>query len=134
MPTLIVYRLAIKSSYSNDAEEPADAVDFDTMQWWLGDTECWRVRTYAMDNDIHAFLLERPIPPAQAIEVSQRHYGDITAGFFQVDIDDIDNRDELARKLADVGGADTLEFAPGRRLAFWNPDGRRYRAQSTPDD
>lgn len=134
MTTLIVFRLSIKSSYSEDVEEPADASDFDTLQWWLGDSECWRMRTYAVDDDIHLYLLENPITAAQAIEVSQRYYGDVIGDFFQIDFDDAQDPDEAELKLADFGGADTLEFAPGGRLAFWNYDNRRYRSQSAPDD
>lgn len=133
MATLIVFRLSIKSSYSENIEEPADATDFDTLQWWLGDDECWRIRTYAVDDDIHVYLLEQPIAPAQAIEVSQRYYGDVVGDFFQIDFDDADDQDELDIKLADLGGADTLEFAPSGRLAFWNYDSRRYHTQSSPD-
>ncbi len=134
MATLIVFRLSIKSSYAGDTEEPADADDFDTLQWWLGESECWRVRTYAMDDDIHVYLLEQPIDADHAIEATLRHYADVVGDRFQVEIDDPGDDDEVERKLADRGGAEALEVAASGRLAFWNYDGRRYRTLSTPDD
>lgn len=132
MPTLIVFRLSIKSSYTDDVEEPADAADYDTLQWWLDETGCWRVRTYAMDDDIHFYLIERPIGAVEAIAASRRHYGDVIGDFFQVDLDNAQDRDELEVKLADLGGAESLEFALGGRLAYWNFDARRYRTKSVP--
>jgi len=52
---LVLAVLTIKSSYSQNVElAVAHAGDApDTVQWWIGEGGCWRLRTYAIDHDIH---------------------------------------------------------------------------------
>ncbi|WP_238015737.1 hypothetical protein KZZ52_28795 [Dactylosporangium sp. AC04546] len=56
---LIVARLTVRSSYRHDREEPATADAFDTVRFHLpaGGTELCRVRTFALDHDIHVVQL-----------------------------------------------------------------------------
>jgi len=54
---LLLALLSVTSSYSREIEmalENADEVP-DTLQWWLRDGGCWRIRIYALDHDIHAY-------------------------------------------------------------------------------
>ena len=57
---LVLAVLTIKSSYSQNVElAVTDADDVpDTVQWWLGAGGCWRLRTYAIDHDIHTYKID----------------------------------------------------------------------------
>lgn len=55
--TLIVFRLSFESSYAQDFER-AGGKRFDTVQWWIGKAGAWRVKTYAIDSDIHPHRIE----------------------------------------------------------------------------
>ncbi len=55
--------LTVKSSYSREIEtalENADDVP-DTLQGWFGNGGSWRIRTYALDHDIHAYQVANPL-------------------------------------------------------------------------
>jgi hypothetical protein len=56
---LVLAVLTIKSSYSQNVElAVSDADDVpDTIQWWLGVGGCWRLRTYAIDHDMHSYKI-----------------------------------------------------------------------------
>ncbi|RYD35914.1 MAG: hypothetical protein EOP85_18640, partial [Verrucomicrobiaceae bacterium] len=50
--TLILAVLNIESSYLDNLERPAgDARD--TVQFWFAPDTQWRIKTYAIDHDIH---------------------------------------------------------------------------------
>ena len=57
--TLVLAILTIKGSYSRAIDFPLEGeTDVpDTVQWWFGDGGCWRIRTYALDHDIHAYRI-----------------------------------------------------------------------------
>src|SRR5215471_10180085 len=79
---LVIAVLTIKSSYSQNVEFPVEDVDDvpDTVQWWLGAGGCWRLRTYAIDHDIHSYKIGNS--PQTTLELAQtnnqKHFGDIT--------------------------------------------------------
>jgi hypothetical protein len=59
--TLLLTILNIQSSCARDLEETvvdASCVP-DTLQWWIGSEEAWRIRTYALDHDIHTYSIGR---------------------------------------------------------------------------
>ena len=54
--TLIVAILSIESSYLDEVERPVKDVP-DTVQFWLTSASQWRIKTYAIDHDIHVHRL-----------------------------------------------------------------------------
>src|SRR5437879_2144535 len=73
--------LSIKSSYSCEVETDLDGADDipDTLQWWFGDGGCWRIRTYAMDHDIHAYQIGNSLQTTLELakKNNQDNYGDV---------------------------------------------------------
>jgi hypothetical protein len=53
--TLVLAILSIQSSYARDVEQSLDTPDDvpDTLQWWVSPQGSWRIKTYALDHDIH---------------------------------------------------------------------------------
>jgi len=130
--TLLIFKLSIKSSYGQNVELPADAKDFDTVQWWLGVNEAWRIKTHAVDDDIHPHLIAERVEAAFARENTREHYGDVLKEEYTVVLDNPADMAEVESKMRAIGGAATLEMSPNKRFGFWNPDGRRYSSKSTP--
>lgn len=132
---LIVARLNIKSSYAENREESADSA-FDTVQFYFptGDTPSWRIRTYAMDHDIHLHRLGAK--PANPIEFVRAHlartsYREILASFHTVKIEHSGSASEL-HEAGLTGGA--FEHDERLEFSFWNPDGAKYATKTQPVD
>jgi hypothetical protein len=53
----------------------------DTLQWWFGESGCWRIRTYALDHDVHAFKIGNSIHTTLELakKNNQDNYGDVIA-------------------------------------------------------
>jgi hypothetical protein len=132
--SLLLAILTIKSSYIQEIEEPVDGLSDapDTLQWWITPEVTWRIRTYAIDHDIHTHEMHGL---ADAIRVArannEKNYGDIIAVQHQIEFADCTDKHETDAKLMSAGLEPHLEIAAGR-FAFWKPDDVRYRTQSTP--
>jgi hypothetical protein len=132
--TLLLAILSTKSSYIQEIEEPADGpTDVpDTLQWWIAPEVTWRIRTFALDHDIHTHEMRGL---ADAIRLArannEKNYGDIIAVQHQLDFADCTDKHETDAKLVAAGLAPRIEVATGR-FAFWKPDDDKYRTQSTP--
>lgn len=57
MNKLLVFQLAVQSSYTDNVEHEADGNQFDTVQWWFSESETWRIKTFAIDQDIHTHCI-----------------------------------------------------------------------------
>ena len=55
---LVLAILSIQSSYLEDKEIPAERIP-DTVQFWYSPGITWRVKTYAIDHDIHIGSVRR---------------------------------------------------------------------------
>ncbi len=130
--TLLIFKLSVQSSYAQNIERPADERNFDTVQWWLTDTETWRVKIFAMDDDIHTYETAGPIDMQVAIANTEKHYGDVIATRYALDFTDHRDRDEVELKMSQLGGYSTLELAPSGLFAFWNPEHRKYSSKTAP--
>ena len=53
--TLVIFFLSVQSSYTSNTEAPATEGAFDTVQFYGGESGCWRIKTYATDQDVHAW-------------------------------------------------------------------------------
>jgi hypothetical protein len=106
----------------------------DTAQWWIGLAEAFRVRTFAIDHDIHVHNLNRGGPPMVQLALGnhERVYKAITWRQYIVAIEDPTDRTHLDSVFAGSGIAPTSGVWD--RFAWWNPDGGHYEAQSAPVD
>jgi hypothetical protein len=132
--TLLLAILSTKSSYAQAIEEPIDGPSdvTDTLQWWITLDVTWRIRTYALDHDIHTHEMRGLADALRLARANnEKHYGDIIAAQHQFEFSDCTNKIETDAALSKAALQSHLEVAPGR-FAFWKPDDAKYRTQSTP--
>ncbi len=136
MAILIVAVLTVASSYARNTEiRVIGAAPPDTVQWWLDASGCWRIKTFALDHDIHIHSLgEQDVSrlKALAVENTQKHYGDVVSRVLVVEFPSLEP-EATSKVLREAGLGAALEVAPAG-FAFWNPDGGRYRTQSHPSE
>ena len=133
--TLVVALLSIQSSYVQDSEKLAVDVP-DTIQFWFPPDAQWRIRTYAIEHDIHVYSLgasseEKIATPDFAVEHIKKHYSDVTASLIVLKFANPTDQTEVARILAAHNQNGTLEVSKSG-IAFYNPDRGHYRTKSTP--
>lgn len=132
--SLLLAILTTKSSYIQEIEESADGPSDvpDTPQWWITPEVTWRIRTYALDHDIHTHEMRGLADAVRLARANnEKNYGDIIAVQHQLEFADCTDRHETDAKLLAAGLEPRLEVAAGR-FAFWKPDEARYRTQSAP--
>jgi hypothetical protein len=133
--TLALALLNTQSSYAKEIEQAVSGVP-DTIQFWLSPDSQWRVRTYAMDHDIHVYSLgtaagKSKVTSDFAVEHIRKHYADVTATLAVLMFNDPTDIKEVERVLAEHHLTGTLEVS-NSGVAFYNPDRAKYRTQSTP--
>jgi hypothetical protein len=127
--------LNVKSSYRQEIEEPLDGESDipDTLQWWIGTDGAWRIKTFALDHDIHTYAVGGAGP--NLVELAQannlKHYGDVIDAQHVLEFQDCTDNKEVRRVFRRIGLTPRLEVAEGR-FAFWKPDEAAYRTQSQP--
>jgi hypothetical protein len=130
---LVVATLTVQSSYKDNVEKPAGRVP-DTIQWWITPDTMWRIKTFAIDHDIHIYSLEKS--PGDAIQVAtentKKHYGDVLGDLHVIEIADVTDPAAIAAALSKAGLSNQLEASP-QGFAFWNPDNAKYTTQSQPE-
>ncbi|WP_432837870.1 hypothetical protein [Dactylosporangium sp. CA-092794] len=134
MPSLLIAKLTVRSSYVLDSERPADG-RFDTMQFYLPDDglAVFRIRTFALDHDIH---VQRLTPPNGTLEDRvamlrahlDRTVGPVLAAVTFVSAPDLSRQDLVAAGI--VNG--DLHVATEPTFAFWNPGGGQYHTRAAP--
>jgi hypothetical protein len=132
---LLLAVLSVKSSYSGELEialEGADDIP-DTLQWWFGEGGCWRIHTYALDHDIHAYHVGNSLQTTLELakKNNQDNYGDIIARQHVIHFVDCANRGELETKFGRIGLVPRVEVDLGR-FVFWKPDDAVYSTKSSP--
>jgi len=131
---LVLAVLKVKSSYSQNVElDVADADDApDTVQWWLGAGGCWRIRTYAIDRDIHAYEIGNSSQTTMELAQTnnQENFGDVIKSHHVIHFVNCADLSEVAAEFGRVGLCPRLEINPGR-FAFWKPDEAVYSTKST---
>jgi hypothetical protein len=135
MFTLVLAILTTESSYAREEERPATTVP-DTIQFWLAPDSQWRIRTYAVDHDIHVYTAgPRPdgsrLTAKEAADHIAKHYANITAKTVTLDIRDPGDKVEVRRVLAEKVLIGVLEVGKNG-VAFYNPDKGEYRTRSKP--
>ena len=135
--TLILAVLNVKSSYSREVEEPLEGNNDipDTLQWWIGTESAWRIKTFALDHDIHIYSVgsgsEELIQ--LALDNNSEHYDDVIACQHVLEFNDCGDVKEVQRLFKKTGLSPRLEVATGR-FAFWKPDDAKYSTQSQPKE
>src|SRR6185369_9687356 len=121
----VIFFLAVRSSYSRNVEVEATETEFDTVQFHCGGGDCWRVKTYAMDQDVHAWNIGKVEDlVALAHANTEKHYGDsLTEGYILKSDSGLDG---IRSELVDRGLDDHLEVS-NQGFAFWVPAGTTYR-------
>src|SRR5215469_16789778 len=104
---LVLAVLTIKSSYSQNLElAVADADDVpDTVQWWLGGGSCWRLRTYAIDHDIHTYKIGNSSQAMLGLAQTnnQKNFGDVIKAHHFIHFVNCTDPSELAEEFGRVG-------------------------------
>ncbi|MFT4174997.1 MAG: hypothetical protein QM639_20670 [Rhodocyclaceae bacterium] len=132
-PTLLVFRLTIQSSYSDNEEREAEEDRFDTVQWWISENETWRIKTFAIDQDIHVHRISGAVPEEVALDNTMKNYDDVIASMFTVKFDDLNDETKVSQAMKHFGGAAALEVARnGENFAFWNPKHVKYSSKTQP--
>ena len=131
---LIIFKLKIKSSYLQSREEPADTV-FDTLQFYTHERKIFRIKTYAIDQDIHIHQVnigERKVEDVEKflIESTKMHYADAIEKELTLHLSGPDDQKSAKDFFEKNGMNPSLESNPG--FAFWNPDNETYSTQSRP--
>ena len=131
---LIIFKLKIKSSYNQNIEQPADK-SFDTLQFFVHDQTILRIKTYAIDHDIHIHAVNlRDGSVEKTIEIlvasTNIHYGDAVDKMVELDIKDLNDHEGIKAMLTKEGLSPYLETP--KDFIFWNPDNKKYQNQSNP--
>ena len=134
---LVLAVLTTRSSYSQNVQLAAVGADDvpDTVQWWIGDGGCWRLRTYAIDHDIHTYKIGN-LSQQSVLELAQtnnqKNFGDIIKAHHVIHFVNCADPSELAAEFGRIGLRPRLEISPGR-FAFWKPDEAVYLTKSRPE-
>jgi hypothetical protein len=133
--TLVLAVLNVKSSYLQEIEESLiGASDIpDTLQWWIAPDRAWRIKTFALDHDIHTYSIDQGGP--NLVELAQannlKHYGDVVDAQHVLEFQDCTDSKEVRRVFRRIKLPPRLEVSEGR-FAFWKPDTCEYRTRSQP--
>src|SRR5689334_5838318 len=101
--TLIVAVLTVESSYLQEVERPAKNVP-DTVQFWFAPDSKWRIKTFAIDHDIHVYRIDAfdagsRLTPEFATNNIKKSYGDVTAKVLTLEFPDPKNEADVERIL-----------------------------------
>jgi len=128
--------LTIESSYVQEVEQPAQGAP-DTVQFWLSSGGDWRIKTFAIDHDIHIHRLgksssgvESTIAFAEAN--IRKTYGDVLQRLVVLTFEDGAKGVSAIENLRAHNLDGTLEVS-NAGFAFYNPDGTLYTTQSKPE-
>ena len=121
--------LTMQSSYGRNVEEPARGVP-DTVQWWFLGDATWRVRTYAIDRDVHPHRADGVDVEFAKANVRE-HYGDVLRSLHVVSLSNVRDPEATRNELRAAGLRDTVQFSDSG-IPLWLPDDARYESRSEP--
>jgi hypothetical protein len=132
--TLVVQILNTRGSFMQNRSEPADELA-DTVQFWVTDSTAWRIRTWAIDHDIHVYQLGHAQIPGEPVEWlrldSQKHFEDEIAAEHVLRFENARDETEVQEAFRAIGLDPRLEVTD-IGFCFWKPDDAKYHTQSTP--
>ncbi len=133
--TLVLAILNVRSSYIAETEEPLDGSDDvpDTLQWWIASDRAFRIKTFAVDHDIHIHGLTKGGPSIveMAVANNSKIYGDVIDRQHVIELEDCNDADAVAVAFGAIDLAASLEV-DAEQFAFWKPDEAEYKTQSRP--
>ncbi len=128
---LVIYFLSVRSSYARNEEFAARGPEVDTVQFAWSAQGAWRIRTFAIDQDVHPWAFDMSLDELLRVERrTPNHFGDVIRD--RVFIDSTDGLAGVRRELRTRGLGAQLEVGSGG-LVFWAPEGSTYRSRSTPE-
>jgi len=129
---LVVALLSTESSYKSEIERLSTGVE-DTIQFSIGPSGRWRIRTYAIDHDIHIHSIDsETVDYAFAEGHIDKHYDEILKKRYTLKFIDPNDSEDVSRVLQAAGLRGKLEVASAG-FAFYNPDSQEYKTQSEPE-
>ena len=131
--TLIVAILEVRSSYIEDRQEPAERETPDTVQWWVAPDLTWRIRTFAIDHDLHLHHVNGGDPDVY-MEHTREDFDGLVRAMHRFDFENYEDAAEVGRTLSEAGLRPDLEIADQHGFAFWNPDQGVYKTRSYPEE
>ena len=129
---LIVYQLSIESSYIQNLERDTDG-DGDTIQFFQADNDSWRIKTYAIDRDVHVWNIGKLSAgelDALAETNSRTHYGEVILK--KTVLRTSGGLEEIQKKLLEAYLPSNLEVGRDEAFAFWAPVANEYATRSSP--
>ena len=127
--------LSIKSSYSRGLEIALEGENDipDTVQWWFGGGGCWRIRTYALDHDIHAFIIGNSLQTTLELAKTNtaNNFGDVIKEQHVIHFVNCDDSTEVNAEFGRIGLVPRIDIEL-ERFAFWKPDDEVYSTKSAP--
>ncbi|RYD37658.1 MAG: hypothetical protein EOP87_03105 [Verrucomicrobiaceae bacterium] len=134
--TLILAVLNIESSYLDNLERSATTVP-DTVQFFFTAEKQWRIRTYAIDHDLHIHQVEsgsdeEPFDPGTACDIISESYDDVISDFLMLEFPDPTDTAAVTEILRESQLTGTLVPTP-EGCYFYSPDATAYRKQSNPE-
>lgn len=131
--TILIFFLNIESSYIQASETTVDGYG-DTVQWVIREDMMWRIRTFAVDEDVHVYQIDRRGKTRDAlIEIASQN----TLKHYRETITDellINSETGVAGILEQLKaeGIDSRLNEDVSGLVFWSPDGSKYSTKSEP--
>lgn len=137
--TLLLSILNIQSSYLQNIEEPLtqETAVPDTLQWWIGPSATWRIRTFGRDHDIHTYSVDGFTGDTQelidtASHNDRTHYADVIASQHVISLSNCQDEDAVRKAFLQEGLEPCFEVA-ANQFVFWKPDDALYQTQSHPE-
>ena len=129
---LIIFVLTIQSSYVQNVETDAIGFNADTVQFIILPNQTWRIRTFAIDEDVHVHALGSPTESIEShvIESTERTYGDVIARKYV--LRSKTGIEGLRAELKNVNLNQDLEVSKSG-FAFWVPENTKYKSKSQPE-
>lgn len=128
---LVIFFLAVQSSYLENSEVEATNESFDTVQFYAADGNNWRVKTFALDQDVHIWKLGGDVPDLVALARmnTEKHYADVLTEGYIIETDA--GLEGVRKELAERGLSTDLEITASGAV-FWVPGGSNYATRSSP--
>lgn len=129
--THVLFFLSVRSSFTRNEEVEATESEFDTVQFHFNGGDCWRIKTYAIDQDVHVWNIGKVEDLAALARTNtEKHYGDVLAEGYILKSES--GLEGIRLELADRGLDNHLEIS-NEGFAFWTPTGTTYRTKSRPE-
>jgi len=132
---LIIYLLSVEGSYAKNEEYSVEQFA-DTVQWVLTEDDLWRIRTFAIDEDVHVIHanMEQHKTKSERVEIARqltrKRYGDIV--YREVLLNSETGIEGIKEKLEENGLVAHLNVSQ-KGFFFWAPPNTRYTTKTRPN-